>query len=625
MTLTRAAPALSLAILLTGCAGVGPEPVIVDAAAEAAADRVAVKMEAAADVAAEDARLQAYLDAAFEARAAQSPQFLTSLGSKERYGELDDYTPEADARQLQLLEQQLQGMKAGFRPERLSTSGRLSYQLFEQSVERARADAPWRDHDFVFAANGSPAGSLPVFLINNHRVDTVADAEAYVSRLRAMERVGGEIAADFERRAGKGVVPPTFVFEPAIADARRVITGAPFGTGPDTAVWTDFQTKVGKLEADAATKTRLLADGRAAMTGPFRAGIQRLIGSLERVRPQARSNDGVWRLPDGEAYYAHQVKQSTTTDLTPDQIHRTGLSEVARIQAEMEAIKRRVGFNGTLQQFFAELKSNPRFEYPNTEAGRQQYLTDSRAFIAQVMAKSPQYFHRLPKAPLEVRAVEKFREATASVAFYNRPSADGSRPGIYYVNLADMTQVLKPQTEGIAYHEGAPGHHFQIAFAQELGELPKFRRFGGYGAYSEGWGLYSERLGKEMGFYGDPYSDFGRLSLELWRAARLVTDTGIHSKRWSRERAMDYFKQNTLLSDLDIQKEVERYVTNPGQATSYKVGQLRILELREKARRELGAAFDIRDFHAAVLDNGALPLDVLEAQVDAYIAAKRGG
>ena len=201
---------------------------------------------------------------------------------------------------------------------------------------------------------------------------------------------------------------------------------------------------------------------------------------------------------------------------------------------------------------------------------------------------------------------------------------DGSRPGIYYVNLSDMTQVLKPQVEMISYHEGAPGHHFQSSFAQEQGSLPQFRRQGRYGAYGEGWGLYSERLGKEMGFYQDPYSDFGRLSGEIWRAARLVTDTGLHAKRWSREQAMEYFRQNTLVSELDIKREVERYITNPGQATSYKIGQLKILELREKARRELGPRFDIRDFHAVVLENGAMPLDVLEQQVNAYIAQKRG-
>jgi uncharacterized protein (DUF885 family) len=615
----RSAATVSMFALLAACAA-APDRGPVGRSKPAAAAAPVPKDYAVA----EDARLQVFLDAAFDAQAALSPTTLTSLGRKERYGELDDYTPAAQTRSLALAERQLAEMKRGFDPARLSEAGRVSYRLFEYEVEQDRRGEPWRDYGFVFTANGSPAGNLPVFLINNHRVDSVADADAYVSRLRETDRAGREISANFERRARKGIITAAFVFEPAINDARKVISGAPFAPGPDSAVWTDFQAKVGKLNADAATKARLISEGRAAMTGPFRSGIQRMIASLERLRPQARSNEGVWRLPKGDAFYAYRVQQSTTTDLTPDRIHQIGLSEVARIQGEMEAIKRQVGFTGTLQQFFTELKSNPKFEYPNTDAGRQQYLSDARGYIAQVMAKGPQYFHRLPKAALEVRAVEPWRQATASVAFYNSPAPDGSRPGIFYVNLADMTQVLKPQVEGIAYHEGAPGHHFQIAFAQELGELPKFRRFGGYGAYAEGWGLYSEKLGKEMGFYTDPYSDFGRLSLELWRAARLVTDTGLHSKRWSRERAMDYFKQNTLLSDLDIQKEVERYITNPGQATSYKIGQLRILELREKARRELGPRFDIRDFHAAVLDNGSLPLDVLEQQVNAYIAGKQG-
>ena len=236
---------------------------------------------------------------------------------------------------------------------------------------------------------------------------------------------------------------------------------------------------------------------------------------------------------------------------------------------------------------------------------------------------APNWFRRLPKAPLEVRAVETWRQETASVAFYNRPSPDGSRPGIYYVNLADMNQVLKPQTEAISYHEGAPGHHFQIALAQELPGVPKFRRFGGYGAYSEGWGLYAEGLGKEMGFYKDPYGEFGMLSTQLWRAVRLVVDTGLHHKRWSREQAVDYFRNNALLSERDARKEVDRYVNWPGQATSYMVGQIKILELRDRAKRELGDRFDIRDFHAAVLENGSMPLDILDEQVNAYIASKK--
>ena len=290
----------------------------------------------------------------------------------------------------------------------------------------------------------------------------------------------------------------------------------------------------------------------------------------------------------------------------------------------MERIKAQVGFKGSLQQFFAHINGGSQFKYSNNDAGRQQYLADARRYIAQVMAVSPQWFRRLPKAPLEVRAVETWRQETAPVAFYNRPSADGSRPGIYYVNLADMNQVLKPQTEAISYHEGAPGHHFQIALAQELPKVPKFRRFGGYGAYSEGWGLYSEGLGKEMGFYQDPMSEFGMYSTQLWRAVRLVVDSGIHHKRWTREQAIQYFTDNALLSKRDATKEVERYFNWPGQATSYMIGQLKILELRDKARSALGPRFDIRDFHAVVLENGALPLDVLEELVDAYIAEKKG-
>ena len=592
-------------------------------AAPAAPAAPATQAAALSDAAAEDARLLSFLDRAFDERAARSPETLTGLGIKQDYGKLDAYTDEHAAEMLALAERQLAEMKRQFDPARLSPSGRLSYSLAEEAVETQRRQHGWRSHQFVFSTNGSPAGQIPIFLINQHRVDTVADAEAYVSRLREVERVMGEIGARIRARANAGIVPPKFVFAPVRADARKVISGAPFGPGADSTLLTDFKKKVNALEAPAAVKTRLIGDASAALTGPFRRGYETFFAALDAVEPKAVSNAGAWRLPRGDEYYANQLRFFTTTDLSADQIHRTGLSEVKRIQSEMEKIKRRVGFNGTLQQFFAHIKNGPQFKYPNTEAGREQYLTDARAFVAQAMAKAPQYFHRLPKAPLDVRAVEKWRENTASVAFYNQPTPDGSRPGIYYVNLADMNQVLKPQIEGISYHEGAPGHHFQIARSIELEGVPKFRRFGFYGAYVEGWGLYSERLAKEMGFYQDPYSEFGHLSLELWRAVRLVTDTGLHSKRWTREQAIDYFRENSLLSERDIVKEVERYINNPGQATSYKVGQLKIVDLRRKAEAALGSRFDIRDFHEVVLGNGSLPLDVLEAQVDAYIASKR--
>ncbi|HEX8669479.1 MAG TPA: DUF885 domain-containing protein [Allosphingosinicella sp.] len=576
-----------------------------------------------ADPAAEDARLLAFLDAAFDEAMALSPESMTSLGLKTDYDKLDIYTDEQQARQLALSESALARMKAEFDYARLSPTGQLSFRLFEQTVAQAREAERWRDYGFPFSTNGSPAGQLPVFLINQHRVDSVADAEAYISRLREVERVMGEISANVRDQAQKGIVPPKFNFAPVRNDAQRVIAGAPFGPGPDSTLLADFRKKVDALDAPADVKARLLADATAALAGPFRRGVGTMLATLDAVEPLAKGNSGAWSLPNGEAYYASRLRFYTTTDLTADQIHRTGLAEVARIHGEMEKIKARVGFQGTLQQFIQHIKTGAEFKYPNTDEGRQRYLADAKSYIAQVMAKAPSLFSRLPKAPLEVRAVEKWRQETASVAFYNQPSPDGSRPGIFYVNLADMNQVLKPQIEGIAYHEGAPGHHFQIALQQELEAVPKFRRFGFYGAYVEGWGLYAERLGREMGFYQDPYSEFGHLSLELWRAVRLVTDTGLHAKRWTREQAIKYFQDNSLLSERDIVKEVERYINNPGQATSYKVGQLKILELREKARAALGSRFDIRGFHAAVLENGALPLDVLEQQVDAYIASAR--
>ena len=602
-------PLIALLLASTACTMTAPEP--------ASTSVVAV------DRAAEDARLNAFLDAAFDAQLATNPQFLTALGSKELYDRLNDYTDSYAQQQMALEERQLAEMKARFDPERLSPAGRLSYRLFEKSVVDDREAFPWRRHGFPASTNGSPMGAIPVFLINNHRIDTVADAEAYVSRLREVERVMREIGANMRDQAERGIVPPRFNFQPVREDGRRILQGAPFTAGADSAVFADFKAKVGRLDIAQSEKDRLIAAASEALTGPFRRGYDHFLATVDSIEPRATGNNGAWSLPDGAEFYGQRIRQSTTTDLTAAQIHEIGLREVERIHGEMERIKRQVGFTGTLQQFFAHINDGQQYKYPNTAEGREQYLADARRFIAQVMEAAPRWFRRLPQAPLEVRAVEEWRQQTASVAFYNRPSADGSRPGIYYVNLADMNQVLKPQTEAISYHEGAPGHHFQIALAQELPGLPKFRRFGGYGVYSEGWGLYAELLGKEMGFYDEPISEFGMYSTSLWRAIRLVVDTGIHHQRWTRQQAIDYFMANGLLSLRDATKEIERYFYNPGQATSYMIGQLKILELRARAREALGDRFDIREFHAVVLENGPVPLDVLEELVDAWIATRR--
>lgn len=608
MTLRLAFPML----LLAGCA---TQPL---------ADTRPLAAVAPAGSQAEDTRLNAFLDAAFDANVALSPETQTALGLKTNYDRLDDYTDAADVRRMASAERQLAEMRSRFAPERLGPQARLSYRLFETQVERARRQHAFRAYGFPVSTNGSPAGSIPAFLINQHRVDSVADARAYIDRIVETERVMREVAQTMRDQAARGIVPPKMVFKPARDDASKVISGAPFNSGDDSTLLGDIKKKVAALDASPAEKARLVADAEAALAGPFRRGFSTLFAALEEIEPKATGNNGAWSLPNGAAYYDARLAQNTTTDLTADQIHRIGLAQVASIRAEMEVVKRRIGHAGTLESFFDAIRTDPKFKLPNTAAGREQYLTRARGVVAKMMTAAPRWFHTLPKAALEVRAVEPWREGTASVAFYNRPAPDGSRPGIYYVNLADMNQVQTVQLEAIAVHEGAPGHHFQIARAQELPGLPKFRRFGGYSVYSEGWGLYTERLAKEMGAYADPDAEFGMLSLQMWRAIRLVTDTGLHSKRWTRERAIQYFKANSSLSPLDIEREVNRYINNPGQATSYMIGQLKIAELRKRAETTLRNRFDIRDFHEVILGNGPVPLGVLEEEVDRYIATKRG-
>jgi len=613
LTLRLAQPLL----LLAGCA---TQPL----AGTAPAAAISLAPIAPTGTQAEDARLHAFLDAAFDANVALSPETQTALGLKTDYDRLDDYTDAADVRRMELAERQLTQMRAQFSLDRLGPQARLSYRLFETQVEHSRRQHPFRAYGFPVSTNGSPAGDIPVFLVNQHRVNSVADARAYIARIAESERVMREVAQTMRDQAARGIVPPKMVFKPAREDATKVISGAPFTRGEDSTLLADFKKKVAALDAPAAEKTRLVADAEAALAGSFRRGFATLFAALDEIEPKAIGNNGAWSLPNGDAFYAARLAQNTTTDLTADQIHRIGLDQVAAIRGEMEAVKRRIGFAGTLESFFDAIRNDPKFKFPNTAAGREQYLTQARGVVAKMMAAAPRWFHTLPKAALEVRAVEPWREGTAAVAFYNRPAPDGLRPGIYYVNLADMNQVQSVQLEAIAVHEGAPGHHFEIARAQELPGLPKFRRFGGYSAYSEGWGLYTERLAKEMGAYTDPNAEFGMLSLQIWRAIRLVTDTGLHSKRWTRERAVAYFKANSSLSQLDIKREVNRYINNPGQATSYMIGQLKFAELRKRAETALRDRFDIRDFHEVVLANGAVPLGVLEEEVDRYIAAKQG-
>ena len=573
------------------------------------------------DGAAEDKRLAAFFEKVDEERLQLNPEALTARGRKERYGELNDHSEAAWPKALAMGEAQVAQMRASFDRAKLSPGAKLSFDLFQRQLAVRKTQFGWYWQSYAVSNYGTSLDNIPPMLVTQHRVDTVEDAEAYVSRLRAMERVANEVSSELDKRTANGFLPPKLVFAHVIPDAENQIKGAPFDNGPDQAIWADLKKKVAGLPGDA--KTKILAAGEAALKGEWRRGYLRYLQALRNMSEKAVENKGVWSLPNGEAYYADMLKFHTTTDMTADQIHQIGLSEVARLTTEMEAIKRAVGFQGSLEAFLDYIRADPKFRYPNTDAGKAACLSDAKKRVADYMAVAGRQFANLPTQPLEVRAVEPFRERTAgAVPFYQTGTPDGSRPGIVYFNLSDMSQVLRPQLPAVTYHEGAPGHHFQLSRQISQADLPPFRRFNGFTAYSEGWGLYAEGLAKEAGFYQDLFDEFGRLSLEIWRAVRLVLDTGIHAMHWTRERAIDYMKRNTLNSERDVAGEVDRYFTNPGQATGYKIGQMKFLSLRQKVAKAKGSAYDIRDFHEVVLKNGALPLDMLEVQVDAYLAGQ---
>ena len=323
-------------------------------------------------------------------------------------------------------------------------------------------------------------------------------------------------------------------------------------------------------------------------------------------------------MPDGEKWYQNRLNWFTTTTLSADEVHQIGLENVDRIHQAMLAIKEQVGFKGDLQAFFEFMRTDKQFYYTSDTAGRERYMREATAYIDTMRSKIPEYFNLLPKADMIVKRVESFREKSAGKAFYQRPSPDGSRPGVYYANLYDMMSMPTYQMEALAYHEGIPGHHMQLAIAQELEGVPQFQKFVSFTAYTEGWGLYTEELAKDMGFYQDPYSDFGRLAMELWRACRLVVDTGVHAKRWSREKAIQYLIDNTPNPDEDARKAIERYIAMPGQATAYMIGKLKIMALRQQLSDALGDKFDIKGFHDEILKDGPVPMSLLEEKLNKW-------
>lgn len=605
------------ALLMTACvqAPNSSAPVTEPAAEAPAIDKVA-----------ETERLNTWFEVKFTEAISRSPMSATFLGSRENYGKWDDDSDAAQDAEMAIQRANVAEMHELFDPETLTPQGQLSYRLAEYELEQAERADKWRHHNYTFSQMRGLHSGIASFLIGQHKVTSRSDAEAYIARLVGVETYLGQHMTNAATAAEHGIRPPQFVYDFVIDSAANVIDGYPFeGVGPETPspLYEDFAGKVdalvtsGEISTDEADELKY--EARGALLSYVYPTYFDLIQQVYDDKADATTDDGAWKLPNGDAYYRDRLANMTTTDMTADEIHTLGLSEVARIHQEMQTIMSQVGFEGDLQDFFEFTRSDAQFFKPNTEEGKAEYLAEATAVINTMEGALPSVFNTFPKAALDVKAVEPFREKAAGKAFYQRPAPDGSRPGVYYANLYRMQDMPLYQMEALAYHEGIPGHHMQLAISQELTGLPKFRKYGGYTAYTEGWGLYSEFLPKEMGFYEDPYSDFGRLAMELWRAARLVVDTGLHDKKWTREEAIEYLMVNTPNPEGDAIKAIERYIVMPGQATAYKIGMIKILELREAAKAKLGDKFDIRDFHDVVLRDGPVPLAVLEEAVNAWV------
>ncbi len=579
------------------------------------------------EIAAESKKVNEFLDKKFDEQVARHPESASSLGLKTGYDSWDDRSDAAADRELAFAKADLDSLKQNFNLDAVDEQTALSIKMLEEDVKRAEEGLKWRHYAYEITQLQGVHNDLPAFLINVHKIDSLSDAEAYISRLQKLEGVFNQTLDDLKKSEELGAIPPYFTFHYVTDDLKNFIAGLDKKDASNILL-DDFSNKVEALSIDKTQKDSLKATAANVLKTTVKASYQKLLDYWLQLEPKAkeRGSNGVWGLKNGDAYYAYTLQWHTTTAMTPDEVFKTGEAEVARIQNEMRAIMKKVNYkNDSLLDFFEFVRNDPQFKYTNDDKGRKEIVDDANRYIDSMRVKLPELFGTLPKAPLVVKLVEPFREKSAGGAFYEDASEDGSRPGRYYVNTYNMDDEPKYQMEALAYHEAIPGHHMQISIAQELKNVPKFRRHEFFTAYVEGWGLYAEQLGKDVGKYEDPYSDFGRLSMEIFRAARLVVDVGIHQKHWTREQAIEYFTKNTANAKGDIEKEIERYFLWPGQATGYKIGMLKILELRHRAEKELGSKFDIRGFHDVVLTNGAVSLTTLEELVNRWITKVKKG
>jgi uncharacterized protein (DUF885 family) len=562
-----------------------------------------------------DARRKAFNDLLaeqWEYTLSHSPEFASILGDKrwnDKVSDLSQKEIEANQAMDRVFLARFEAIDTTGVPEQEALTRTLQVRNYKESIAREK----FHNWEMPVTQISGIHINAPQ-LVSLLQFASVKDYDDYTARLKAFPKQMGDLMDRMRKGMSDGLMPPRFLLEKVVTQAE--------GIAGNKAEDSPFGRPLAKMPSSFSEADR--ARIREALLGAISGSVLPAYGNFakfvkETYAPKGRTEPGMWSLPDGEARYAAAVKNSTTTDLTPEQIYQIGLAQVAEIEKQMVEIAKKLGFSD-LASFNAAIDKNPKLR----PSSREEILTIYRGYIDQMKPELPRLFGRLPKAGFEVAQVEAFREKEASGAQYNQPARDGSRPGRIMVNTSEPASRKTISMESTAYHEGVPGHHLQIAIAQELEDLPPIRQQSFYTAFVEGWALYSERLGKEVGFYKDPYNDYGRLQDEMLRAIRLVVDTGFHFKRWNRAQVVKFFHDHSAIDEVEVQSETDRYISWPGQALAYKIGQLKILELRDRAQKALGNRFDIRRFHDAVLGAGALPLDVLETRIDAWIAAEKG-
>jgi uncharacterized protein (DUF885 family) len=575
----------------------------------------------------QDLRLLDFLERAWQEQLARDPTLRTQLGIK---GNQDSWTPTTDERNAEEQARargQLVRLHGVVDVKKLSRERVLDYRVYEEILRNRIREVDYRQHTYFFTRNTSdPYLDIPQLLISAHTIESEQDAREYIAQIKGLKTILRDAVAGTRAREKRGIVLPAFNFADIARNSRAFAAGRPCDAGPkDQSVWEDFQRKLKDVTLEPEERARLLGEAESAVRDMVCPAYLHFADTFAAMGQGVTADDGLWSLPGGDKLYQEAIAIHTSMEVDPGELHQTGLKEVARIEHEIHNIMGRVGFHGSIREFFESMSKDPRYQLPQTEQGRAEYLADVEKVLDRVRHHLPDLFEpsSIPQRSLVVRPVEPAREAALGTqTFYEAPHG-GTGPGIYYNGLADMSREPLWGIEATTYHEALPGHHMQVSLATSLSGISEFRRHYQNSAYQEGWGLYAESLGKELGGYTDAYSLVGRYRLELLRAIRIVVETGFHHERWSWDRCAAYLSEHQGLPLEVARKDVTRYMVWPGQGVSYKLGELAIKRLRAKAEAALGASFDVRAFHAVILNDGVLPFNLLEQQVDTWIDTRK--